>query len=82
MLATAPGVCACRQGRRVLFTTLPGLATELQEADSRRELARVIGRYTRTELVILDLSSATSTCPTAPPSSSSESSQNATNADR
>ncbi|MDQ6776026.1 MAG: ATP-binding protein [Actinomycetota bacterium] len=55
MLATALGVCACQQGRRVRFTTLPGLATELQEADSRRELARVIGRYTRTELVILDL---------------------------
>jgi DNA replication protein DnaC len=54
MLATALGVCACQQGRRVRFTTLAGLATELQEADSRRELARVVGRYTRTELVILD----------------------------
>jgi len=53
-LATALGVCACQQGRRVRFTTLAGLATELQEADSRRELGRVIGRYTRTELVILD----------------------------
>jgi DNA replication protein DnaC len=54
MLATALGVCACQQGRRVRFTTLAGLATELQEADSHRELARVVGRYTRTELVILD----------------------------
>lgn len=54
MLATALGVCACQQGRRVRFTTLAALATELQEADSRRELARVVGRYTRTELVILD----------------------------
>jgi DNA replication protein DnaC len=53
-LATALGVCACQQGRRVRFTTLAGLATELQEADSRRELGRVIGRYTRTEVVILD----------------------------
>ena len=53
-LATALGVCACQQGRRVRFTTLAGLATELQEADSRRELGRVVGRYTRTELVILD----------------------------
>ena len=53
-LATALGVCACQQGRRVRFTTLAGLATELQEADSRKELGRVIGRYTRTELVILD----------------------------
>jgi DNA replication protein DnaC len=54
MLATALGVCACQHGRRVRFTTLAGLATELQEADSRRELGRVVGRYTRTELVILD----------------------------
>jgi DNA replication protein DnaC len=54
-LATALGVCACQQGRRVRFTTLAGLATELQEADSRRELGRVVGRYARTELMILDL---------------------------
>ena len=54
MLATALAVCACQAGRRVRFTTLAGLATELQEADSRRELARVVGRYARTELVVLD----------------------------
>jgi DNA replication protein DnaC len=54
MLATALAVCACQQGRRVRFTTLAGLATELQEADSRRELGRVVGRYARTELVVLD----------------------------
>jgi DNA replication protein DnaC len=53
-LAIALGVCACQQGRRVRFTTLAGLATELQEADSRRELGRVVGRYARTELMILD----------------------------
>ena len=54
MLATALAVCACQHGRRVRFTTLAALATELQEADSRRELARVVGRYARTELVVLD----------------------------
>jgi DNA replication protein DnaC len=54
MLATALAVCACQQGRRVRFTTLAGLANELQEADSRRELARVVARYARTELVVLD----------------------------
>jgi DNA replication protein DnaC len=54
MLATALAVCACQQGRRVRFTTLAGLATELQEADSRKELARVIGRYTRIEVLVLD----------------------------
>ncbi len=53
-LATALAVCACQQGRRVRFTTLAALANELQEADSRRELARVVGRYARTELVVLD----------------------------
>ena len=54
MLATALGVCACQQGRRVRFTTLAGLATELQEADSRKQLARVVGRYSRIEVQLLD----------------------------
>ena len=31
------------------------LANELQEAEGRRELARVVARYARTELVVLDL---------------------------
>jgi DNA replication protein DnaC len=53
-LAIALAVCACQQGRRVRFTTLAALANELQEAESRRELARVVGRYARTELVLLD----------------------------
>jgi DNA replication protein DnaC len=53
-LATALAVCACHQGRRVRFTTLAGLANELQEAESRRELARVVGRYARTEVAVLD----------------------------
>ena len=53
-LATALAVCACQQGRRVRFTTLAALANELQEAESRRELARVVGRYARTELVVVD----------------------------
>jgi len=54
MLATALAVCACQQGRRVRFTTLAGLANELQEAQSRKELARVVGRYARIELVVCD----------------------------
>ena len=54
MLAIALAVCACQQGRRVRFTTLAGLATELQEADSRKELARVVGRYSRIEVLLLD----------------------------
>ena len=53
-LATALAVCACQQGRRVRFTTLAALANELQEAESRRELARVVSRYARIELLVLD----------------------------
>src|SRR5213075_1465322 len=49
-LATALAICACQQGRRVRFTTLAALANELQEAETRRELGRVIARYARTEL--------------------------------
>ncbi len=53
-LATALAICACQQGRRVRFATLAGLANDLQEAQSRRELARVIGRYARWQLLVLD----------------------------
>jgi DNA replication protein DnaC len=54
MLATALGVCACHQGRRVRFTTLAGLANELQEAQDGRALARVVARYARIELLVCD----------------------------
>lgn len=54
MLATALGVCACQQGRRVRFSTLAALANELQEAQSSQQLARVVGRYARLELLVLD----------------------------
>ena len=53
-LATALAICACQQGRRVRFTTLAALANELQEAEGRRELARVVSRYARIELLVLD----------------------------
>lgn len=53
-LATALGVAACQQGRRVRFTTLAALANELMEAESRKELARAVGRYARIELLVLD----------------------------
>jgi len=53
-LATALGIRACAQGRRVRFCTLAALANELQEAESRRELNRVVQRYARIELLILD----------------------------
>jgi len=53
-LATALAVCACQQGRRVRFTTLAALANELQEAESRRELNRVVARYARIECLVVD----------------------------
>ena len=53
-LAIGLAVLACQQGRRVRFTTLAALANELQAAESKRELARVIARYARIELVVLD----------------------------
>jgi hypothetical protein len=52
--ATGLAICACQRGRRVRFTTLAALANELQEAASSKELARVVGCYPRTELVVLD----------------------------
>ena len=73
---------ACSQGRRVRFTTLAALANELQEAESRRELARVVAPLRPHRAPRSSTSSATSRCPTAPPSSSSKSSPNATNAPR
>lgn len=53
-LATALGVAAARQGRSVRFTTAAALATELTEAKDSRELARVVGRYSRVDLLIID----------------------------
>jgi DNA replication protein DnaC len=41
-------------GKTHLAISLAALANELQAAESRRELGRVIARYARTELVVLD----------------------------
>lgn len=53
-LATGLGVAACRQRKRVRFTTAAELITELVEAKSRNELGRVVARWTRYELLIVD----------------------------
>jgi DNA replication protein DnaC len=53
-LAIALAAAACHEGRRVRFTTLAALANELIEAESRRELQRVVGRWARYELLVLD----------------------------
>ncbi|MFZ1729855.1 MAG: IS21-like element helper ATPase IstB [Bacteroidota bacterium] len=53
-LATALGIEACRHNHRVRFTTGHALANELIEARSEKELSRLIGRYARFDLVIVD----------------------------
>lgn len=53
-LATALGVEAARQGHLVRFTTAGRLVTELTEARDARELGRVVARYERTDLLVLD----------------------------
>ncbi len=53
-LATALGVAAAQQGRRVRFVTLGQLVNELVEARDARQLGRVVGRYSRIELLVLD----------------------------
>jgi DNA replication protein DnaC len=53
-LATALAVAACRQRRRVRFTTMADLVTELIESKERNELGRVVGRWSRYELIVLD----------------------------
>jgi len=53
-MATGLGVAACRQGITTRFVTGCGLANELIEAQSSRNLARVIQRYGRYGLLVLD----------------------------
>jgi DNA replication protein DnaC len=53
-LATSLGVEACKQGVRTRFVTCCGLANELIEARHERELSRVIQRYARYGLLVLD----------------------------
>ncbi len=53
-LATALGIVACYQGRRVRFTTVAALVNELQEAQDEHQLSRVVRRYAGIELLVLD----------------------------
>jgi hypothetical protein len=53
-LATALGVEACRQGINTRFVTGCGLANELLEARQGLGLSRIIKRYARYDLLILD----------------------------
>jgi len=53
-LATGLAVAACRQRRRVRFTTAAGLINELIEAKNQNELNRVANRWMRFDLIVLD----------------------------
>ena len=53
-LATALAVAACRQRWRVRFVTTADLVTELIESRERNELGRVVARWSRYELIVLD----------------------------
>lgn len=53
-LATALAVAACHQRKRVRFTTTAELVTELVESQERGELGRVVARWSRYELIVLD----------------------------
>lgn len=53
-LATGLGVAACRQRKRVRFTTAAALINELVEARNQNELNRVTNRWTRFDLIIID----------------------------
>ncbi|MDQ3127683.1 MAG: IS21-like element helper ATPase IstB [Chloroflexota bacterium] len=48
------GLAACEQGRRVRYVTTAGLVNELAEAADERTLSRVVGRYGRLDLLLLD----------------------------
>jgi DNA replication protein DnaC len=53
-LAIGLGVAACRQRRRVRFTTAAEMVNELVEARHSNELNRVTARWTRYELLVID----------------------------
>jgi DNA replication protein DnaC len=53
-LLTGLCVAACRQQRRVRFTTAAGLVNELVEAKHQLQLRRVLARWARYDLIAID----------------------------
>lgn len=53
-MATALGIEACKNNFRTRFVTCYGLVNELIEAREERELRRLLQRYTRYDVLILD----------------------------
>ena len=48
------GMAACEQGRSVRYATCAGLVNELVEAADERRLSRIVARYGRLDLLLLD----------------------------
>ena len=53
-LAIGLAVAACRQRKRVRFTTAAALINDLMEAKNKSELNRITNRWTRYELIVID----------------------------
>lgn len=53
-VATALGLAACRQGKRVRFVTAATLVTQLEEAQKRYQLDRLLAQLDRADLLICD----------------------------
>ena len=48
------GLAACEKGRSVRYSTCAGLVNELVEAADERRLSRIVARYGRIDLLLLD----------------------------
>jgi len=53
-VATALGLAACRQGKRVRFCTAAALVTRLEQAQKQYQLDRLLGQLDRVDLLICD----------------------------
>jgi DNA replication protein DnaC len=53
-LATAIGLCACRAGKRVKFTTAATLANQLEEMQKKYQLERMLKQLERVDLLLID----------------------------
>lgn len=53
-VATALGLAACRQGKRVRFFTAASLVNQLEEAQKQYQIERFLGRLDKVDLMIVD----------------------------
>jgi DNA replication protein DnaC len=54
-LLIGAGMAACQAGRSVRYVTAAGLVNELVEAQDAHQLSKIVGRYGRYELLLVDL---------------------------